>query len=147
MILAKSPNMEAGAELSKFSDEWCYRYHLNGKNDSKLGLFIKRNEDYKIVNFLFKTEIKEVVDDDFSSNVLIRTSLKDVEQVILDFRQVRVANKLHLSSRESIYVVAIDYFLSKKMIQYLKYTALGSYHSAACRPRACLLVTVASTTH
>jgi hypothetical protein len=45
-----------------------------------------------------------------------RTSLKDVAQVILDFRQVRVANKLNLSSRESIYVVGIDFFLSKEII-------------------------------
>jgi hypothetical protein len=104
------------AELSEFSIDGCYRYHLNGKKDSKLGLFIRRNEeDYKIVNFLLHTEIDEVVDA-FTSDVLIRTSLKDVAQVILDFREVRVANKLNLSSRESIYVVGIDFFLSKETI-------------------------------
>ena len=60
--IIKSPNMED--ELSEFSIDGCYRYHLNGKKDSKLGLFIRRNEeDYKIVNFLLKTEIEEVVDD------------------------------------------------------------------------------------
>ena len=104
------------AELSEFSIDGCYRYHLNGKKDSKLGLFIRKNEDYKIVNFLLKTEIEEVVDDAFASDVLIRTSLKDVEQVVLDFRQVISANKLHLSSRASIYVVGIDFFLSKEII-------------------------------
>ena len=105
------------AELSEFSIGGCYRYHLNGKKDSKLGLFIRRNEeDYKIVNFLLPTEIEEVVDDAFASDVLIRTSLKDVEQLVLDFRQVRVADKLNLSSRESIYVVGIDFFLSKEII-------------------------------
>jgi hypothetical protein len=105
------------AELSEFSIGGCYRYHLNGKKDSKLGLFIRRNEeDYKIVNFLVQTEIDEVVVDAFSSDVLIQTSLKDVAQVILDFREVRVANKLNLSSRESIYVVGIDFFLSKEII-------------------------------
>ncbi len=104
------------AELSEFSIDGCYRYHLNVKKDSKLGLFIRRNEeDYKIVNFLLQTEIDELVDA-FSSDLLIQTSLKDLTQVILDFREVRVANKLNLSSRESIYVVGIDFFLSKEII-------------------------------
>ena len=106
-----------------------------------LGLFIRRNEeDDKIVNFLLKTEIEEVVDYAFSSDVLIRTSLKDVAQVFLDFRQIRVANKLHLSSRESIYVVVIDYFLNKVMIYRsgmkhifeIRYCILAAAWRAAC---------------
>ena len=50
-----SLNLQALKPNFQFSIDGCYRYHLNGKKDSKLGLFIRRNEeDYKIVNFLLK---------------------------------------------------------------------------------------------
>jgi len=104
------------AELVGYSIDGCYKYHHD--KHLKLGMFIRGKEtgELKVVSFEEKQE-NEVFDASFDSNMVLQeTTLKDLPQLILNFRNVRVANSFNLQSRKSIYVVGMDYFLQKQII-------------------------------
>ena len=63
------------AELSEFSIDGCYRYHLNGKKDSRLGFYSleEMRRITKFFTFYLRLKLRKSL-----MMLFPRTSLKDV---------------------------------------------------------------------
>jgi hypothetical protein len=97
--------------------EGCFQYMY--KKSKYRGLFVKSAIDGDcVVVPLQETKMYEerLNDPDFESNLLLQNAIKKLPLLVINFRDLKKANKEILATRESIYCVGVSLFLRKEII-------------------------------
>jgi len=97
--------------------EGCFQYMY--KKSKYRGLFVKSAIDGDCVIVpLQETKMYEerLNDPDFESNLLLQNAIKKLPLLVINFRDLKKANKEILATRESIYCVGVSLFLRKEII-------------------------------
>ncbi len=97
--------------------EGCFQYMY--KKSKYRGLFVKSAIDGDgVIVPLQETKMYEerLNDPDFESNLLLQNAIKKLPLLVINFRDLKKANKEILATRESIYCVGVSLFLRKEII-------------------------------